>query len=229
MLQATSYKLQASQGKLIVLDGIDGSGKATQTKLLVEKLKAEGFSVETMDFPQYENNFFGQMVRRYLNGEFGPATAVSPYLASVLYAGDRFESSEIIKQWLAEGKIVVLDRYYTSNLIHQSAKLAPSELEAFIAWDEKMEFEIFKIPRPNLVIYLHLKAEIAHDWITKRGNGHDGHDTLEHMEIAEKQCLKLVKNLGWEKIECFAKGNPLTIPEIAESVWQKVESRLPKK
>lgn len=207
------------KGKLIVIDGIDGSGKATQTKLLVEKLRADGRPVETMDFPQYENNFFGRMVRRYLNGEFGPATEVSPFLASILYAGDRFESAEKIKQWLVEGKTVILDRYYTSNLIHQSTKLPAADFDAYVEWDEKMEFEIFKIPRPDLVIYLHLPAKTAYDWITKRGSGHDGHDTLEHMEAAEKQCLKLVENKGWTKIDCEKDGKTLPVEAISEIIY----------
>ncbi len=211
-----------NKGKLIVIDGIDGSGKATQTKLLVEKLRAEDRPVETIDFPQYENNFFGQLVRRYLNGEFGPATEVSPYLASILYAGDRFESADIIKHWLAAGKTVVLDRYYTSNLIHQSAKLNTADFDSYIGWDEKMEFEIFKIPRPDLVIYLHLPAQIAYDWITKRGNGHDGHDTLQHLEAAERQCLKLVENKGWIKIDCEKNGKTLPVEEIAGLIYSSI-------
>ncbi|MFA6215204.1 MAG: dTMP kinase [Patescibacteria group bacterium] len=211
-------------GKLIVIDGIDGSGKATQTKLLVDRLKAAGKAVETFYFPQYEKNFFGRMVRRYLNGEFGPATEVNPYLASILYAADRWESAETLKQWLTEGKTVILDRYYTSNLIHQGSKFNGQNIDDFIAWVEKMEFETFKIPKPDLVIYLHLNHRLAYEMIAKRGNGHDGLDTLEHMQKAEENCLALAKKLKWATVECQSLDNEIkSIPDIAEEVWQKIK------
>ena len=183
----------AISGKLIVIDGIDGSGKATQTKILVEKLRAEGKAVETMDFPQYQNNFFGGMVRQYLDGKFSPATEVNPYLASLLYAGDRWESAPKISQWLQEGKTVILDRYYTSNLIHQVPKLPESEVNEYISWLDKLEFEIFKIPKPDLVLFLYVPAAIAHQLIAKRGQGHDGHDALDYMQKTEKRCVSLAQ------------------------------------
>jgi dTMP kinase len=210
------------KGKLIVIEGIDGSGKATQTRILLEKIKSAGQAVETIDFPQYEANFFGRMVRRYLNGEFGPATQVNPYLASILYAADRWESAGMIKQWLDQNKIVLLDRYYTSNLIHQGTKFNDSEVDDFIIWDESMEFNIFKIPKPDLIIYLHLDSPIAYELITKRGQGHDGHDTIEHLNQAEKRCRYLANKLGWQTIECSENGKLLEIDIIAERVWQKV-------
>ncbi|MFA6321937.1 MAG: dTMP kinase [Candidatus Buchananbacteria bacterium] len=209
-------------GKLIVIDGIDGSGKATQTKILVEKLRNQGQSVETLDFPQYTQNFFGGMVRRYLNGEFGVATEVNPYLASLLYAADRWESSKKIQNWLAEGKIVILDRYYTSNLIHQASKLSAEQIDQFIDWDEKVELEVFKIPKPDLIIYLHLAAETAHEWITKRGQGHDGLDTIEHMKKSEAQCLRMAAIAGWEKIECSKDNQIQSVEESSELVYQKI-------
>jgi len=213
------------KGKLIVIDGIDGSGKATQTKILVEKLTNHGLQVETMDFPQYQN-FFGQMVRRYLDGEFGNATEVNPYLASILYAGDRFESARQIQTWLDQGKIVILDRYYTSNLIHQGTKFSESEIDQYIFWNEKMEFEIFKIPKPDLVIYLHLPSEIAYNLISKRGDGHDGHDTLEHMKTAENRCQYFAKKLNWQTIECTDNNNIKTKQEIADNIFKKVKSNI---
>jgi len=218
--------MTGQKGKLIVIEGIDGSGKATQTKILVEKLNQVGFATATIDFPQYEKNFFGRMVRRYLNGEFGPATQVNPYLASILYAADRWESAETIRQYLARGKIVILDRYYTSNLIHQSTKLKNPEIDDFIIWDESMEFNVFKIPQPDLVIYLHLDAAIAYELITKRGQGHDGHDTIGHLKQAEERCHYLAEKLGWLTIECSENGQLLEVKIIADDIWQKVKLNL---
>jgi len=210
------------KGKLIVIDGIDGSGKATQTKILVQRLKAENIKVESMDFPRYQQNFFGGLVRQYLDGKFGKATEVDPRLASILYALDRFESSPKINQWLTEGKIVILDRYHTSNLIHQGAKLDEKELDEFATWLAKVEFDKLQIPRPDLVIYLHLSAEVALDLITKRGNGHDGHDTIEHLKKAEQRCLYLAKKLNWLTIECFDNNQIRSKEEIAEDIFKKI-------
>ncbi|NUM25459.1 MAG: dTMP kinase [Candidatus Buchananbacteria bacterium] len=215
-------------GKLIVIEGIDGSGKATQTRILFEKLKASHLDVETIDFPQYTNNFFGRQVRRYLNGEFGDPTKVNPYLASILYAADRWESSDKIKQWLDQGKIVLLDRYYTSNLIHQGTKFSQDELEKFISWNEAMEFDTFQIPRPDLILYLHLPAAMAYDLITKRGQGHDGHDTLEHMQTAETRCQYLAAKLNWQTIECCDTTGLLPIEEIANIIWHALQPILEK-
>lgn len=114
-------------GKLIVIDGIDGAGKATQTKLLIERLRETGYKTATLDFPQYYNNFFGHLIGRFQNNEFGDAPTASPYLASVLYAADRWETKEKIEKWLEEGRIVILDRYASSNQIHQGGKIFDTE------------------------------------------------------------------------------------------------------
>ncbi|MEK7211848.1 MAG: thymidylate kinase, partial [Patescibacteria group bacterium] len=111
------------KGKLLVIDGTDGSGKHTQTVLLLKKLRAAGYKTATMDFPQYYKNFFGALVGKYLAGDFGDPTKISPYLSSVIFAADRFESAGKIRRWLAEGRIVILDRYVSANQIHQGAKI----------------------------------------------------------------------------------------------------------
>ncbi|MBI2668559.1 deoxynucleoside kinase [Candidatus Woesearchaeota archaeon] len=206
-------------GQLIVIDGIDGSGKATQTKLLGERLRNAGHHVETMNFPQYEHTFFGKMVRRYLNGEFGNPTEVNPYLASLLYALDRFESAGKLVQWLREGKTVVLDRYYTSNLIHQGAKMEEAALEQYQQWLDAAEFEVLKIPKPDVVIFLHVDARTSLKLISQRGLGRDGHDTLEHLQTAEKRCVYLAQKLGWKTIECCREGRIRSLDEIHEEVW----------
>ncbi len=221
--------------KLIVIDGIDGSGKATQAKLLVERLKRrrhssrlagspsdkdKNINVEYFNFPQYENNFFGKMIRQYLAGDFGKPTEIHPRLASILYAADRWESKTKLEQWLAAGKTVVVDRYYTSNLIHQGAKLPPEQLDEFINWINELEFNIFKIPKPDIVIYLHVPATVANQLITARGQGHDGHENVAHLKTAEQRCLYLAKKLGWTKIECCDNLKLLPVEEISEKIWQ---------
>ncbi|HLC66288.1 MAG TPA: thymidylate kinase, partial [Candidatus Nanoarchaeia archaeon] len=130
------------RGKLIVLEGIDGSGKTTQTKMLVARLKREGYAVETIDFPQYYTTFFGKMVAQYLRGEFGALDQVSPYLAAILYAGDRFERKEQLEQWLAEGKIVIANRYVSANMGHQASKIPRSKRAVFVQWLDQLEYGV---------------------------------------------------------------------------------------
>jgi len=209
-------------GKIIVIEGIDGSGKATQTEILVDRLTQTGQSVETLDFPQYQRNFFGVMVRSYLDGKFGDPTKVDPHLASLLYAADRWESIATLKQWMSEGKTIILDRYYTSNLVHQAAKIPKDKLDDYIVWLDRLEFEVFKIPRHEIVIFLHVSPQVAFDLIQQRGQGRDGHDTIEHLELAEKRCQYMAEKLGWIKIDCFQNEQLLPKEVIAEKIWQAV-------
>jgi dTMP kinase len=113
------------KGVFIVIDGTDGAGKKTQTDILCEKLKAYGFAVEIADFPQYGHKSAG-LVEEYLNGRYGTAEAVGPYAASIFYACDRYDASFKIRKWLAEGKVVVSNRYVAANMGHQGGKIAQS-------------------------------------------------------------------------------------------------------
>lgn len=224
------------KGKLIVIDGLDGSGKATQTKLLVKRLKKEGYRVAVTDFPQYYSSFFGRMVGRYLSGEFGKANEVSPYLASILYALDRWEAKDKIKKWLAEGRIVVSNRYVSANQIHQTGKLKEKpEKEKFLKWLEKMEFKVFKIPRPNLILFLNIPFRVGRRLVIKKGTRgylggkRDIHESsISHLTAAQKQVFNLVNRYtNWEKIDCLKKGKLLSRGDIAEEIWRVVEKIIP--
>ncbi len=211
---------------LIVIEGMDGSGKKTQTQRLVSYLHSNGLSAQSTDFPQYEQNFFGRMTRKYLDGAYGDPLAIHPELASLLYAGDRYESSHRIKQWLNEGHIVVIDRYYTSNLIHQGAKMEEDQLEDFIQKIEYLELELYKIPKPDLVIFLHVEPAISLQLIESRGNPIDGHENLAHLKIAEQRCQYLAKKLDWQTIECMQEGRMRTVEAIGEDVVNLLSSRM---
>ena len=126
------------RGKLIVIEGGDGSGKATQTKLLVEYLRSKNIPTETLSFPRYSDSFYGKLVGRFLSGEFGPLESVSPYLAAIPYALDRLDARDDINKWLNEGKIVAIDRYVPSSLAHQAAKVPLDERETLVQWLEEM-------------------------------------------------------------------------------------------
>jgi dTMP kinase len=141
--------------KLFVIEGVDGAGKTTQIKLLRDFFSERGSECEYLHFPRTEAPYFGELIARFLRGEFGSIGEVDPYLVAMLYAGDRKDASEMIGNWLREGKVVLLDRYTYSNIAYQCAKL--SEIQAqdrLMQWILTLEFDHFSIPRPDLNIFL---------------------------------------------------------------------------
>src|SRR5579863_6909341 len=129
------------RGKLIVLEGIDGSGKRTQIEMLARALDSHEIGSARISFPRYER-FFGKMVARFLNGEFGPLSAVDPHFSALLYAGDRLESKPVMESALAAGKVLLADRYVASNLAHQGARVAAEKRGNFVAWLKQLEYKV---------------------------------------------------------------------------------------
>ncbi|MFZ2522125.1 MAG: deoxynucleoside kinase [Minisyncoccia bacterium] len=229
-----------SKGRLIVIDGIDGSGKATQVKLLKERLTKEGIKVKTIDFPRYYNNFFGKLIGEYLSGVYGDFIKVDPRLASVLYASDRFESSREIQKWLDDGFVVLADRYATANQIHQGGKISNlKKRKEFLDFLDKMEYSVFKIPRPDLVIYLDVPFEVSKMWLERKvtqrkktylkGRRDVAEDNLLHLKNSRNSALLLEKqNKNWTKIEC-CKGKVCMLPEeVGERVYKIVKTKIKK-
>jgi dTMP kinase len=141
--------------KLFVIEGVDGAGKSTQIKLLKDYFSRKGYSSEYLHFPRTDAPYFGELIARFLRGEFGSLNEVDPYIVAMIYAGDRKDASKIITKWLNENKIVLLDRYTYSNIAYQCAKLADtSEQDKLKQWIMSLEFEHFAIPRPDLNIFL---------------------------------------------------------------------------
>lgn len=159
------------KGKFIVLDGNDGSGKATQTGLLSEYLGSKGIENEKFDFPSYDKNMFGALIGECLAGQRGDFVHMDPKIASPLYALDRLESSPRIRAALDAGKVVLADRYASSNQIHQGGKIEDeTERIDFLLWLEKMEYGVVGIPKPDAVIYLDVPVEVSLKLLTeKRG------------------------------------------------------------
>lgn len=219
----------------IVIEGTDGSGKTTQTELLINRLKKEQYPVETVSFPQYgERSAF--MVEDYLNGEFGTATEVGPFAGSIFYATDRFAAKKKIAGWLANGSIVIANRYIGSNMGHQGGKLYdPEERKKFFDWNYNLEYTIFGIPRPDVNIILHMPAAVAQALVDKkgdreylRGKKRDIHEAdLQHLSDAETAYLEMAKQFSdFTVLECAPHGTLLTIEDIHEKIWSLIQPLL---
>ncbi len=225
--------MRDSPGKLIVLAGIDGSGKTEQTRRLVERLRATGRVVHEEEFPQYETTFFGATIGRYLKNEFGPAAQIDPHLASVLYAGDRWEAKARMEAALARGEVIVSNRYVSANLAHQGGKIASDEeREAFFAWVEELEYRVFQIPMPDRVVFLWLPIEVASDLVGRKAQRSylgerkkDGHEAdMSHLAHAQRVYQHLSQTRpNWVRVSCVDDaGALLSIDAVAERVWQAV-------
>ncbi|MFN4212755.1 MAG: hypothetical protein ACK4FL_02200 [Microgenomates group bacterium] len=223
--------LKKRKGKLIVIDGGDGSGKTTQAQLLVKYLKDKGFKVKYYDFPRYYSSFHGRLVGRFLAGEFGSLDSVSPYLASLAYALDRVSVKEEMEEWLAKGGIIVCNRYVTSNMAHQAARLPQGKREEFVKWIDELEYRQHKMPRPDLVIYLYVPWQIGVQLTAKKAGSRGyvaGFDIaekdLKHRQEAEKMYLSLAKKQKkWVRIDCVEEGKILPVGKIFEKVKEVVE------
>ena len=222
------------RGKLIALEGIDGSGKRTQLDLLAQALEARGLSILRISFPKYESTF-GRLAGRYLNGEFGPLEAVDPHLSALLYAGDRFEAKGEVESALGAGKIVLADRYIASNLAHQSERVPPEKRDDFLAWLKHIEYGIYGLPVEDLVIYLRLPAPEAHRLIglkAARSYTSRRHDILEanisHLEQTALIYDRLATSPNWVRIECInqASGALHSPEEIHGLLFKALESRV---
>src|ERR1700747_267737 len=148
------------RGKLIAIEGIDGSGKRTQCELRATALRTQGHSVHSTGFPQYVS-WFGKMVGQFLNGELGPLESVDPHFTALLYAGDRYEAKPRLETALNNGQIVLADRYIASNLAHQTARVPPAKRSEFLAWIEHLEYDIYGLPCEDLILYLRVPPQEA--------------------------------------------------------------------
>lgn len=216
------------RGKLIVIDGSDGTGKTRQTDSLVARMTREGLPVKTVAFPRYETPT-GAEVKAYLNGKYGPAAQVPAKQASILYAVDRWAAlHDGVFAPLESGVHMVANRYAASNMGHQGSKFSdPAERAAFFRWNDELEHVIYGIPRPDVNVVLHVPADISISLIDSRGNVKDGHENVEHLKRAEATYLELARTFpGFVLIECVQDGRLLSIPEVHELVWAEVSKVL---
>jgi dTMP kinase len=214
------------RGKLIAIEGIDGSGKRTQVELLATALRTQGHSVHSTGFPQYVS-WFGKMVGQFLNGELGPLESVDPHFTALLYAGDRYEAKPRLETALNNGQIVLADRYIASNLAHQTARVTPEKRAAFVEWIEHLEYRIYGLPPEDLVVYLRVPPVQAQRLVAQKSQRSytsaqkDLQEaSLRHLEDAAEMYDFLSKRGSWTTIECFdAKRKQMRAPEdIAKEV-----------
>src|SRR5438445_11153276 len=197
------------RGKLIAVEAIDGSGKEAQVRLLARELESRGHQVLSTGFPHYDSRF-GKMVGQFLNGDFGPLDSVDPHFTALLYAADRFEGKRPILAALESGGVVLADRYVGSNLAHQSARTAPEKRAEFRAWIEHLEYNIYELPKEDLVLYLRLPPHEAQTLVAKktaRKYTDAAHDIMEsnirHLQDAAAMYDLLDRVSNWKTIECF--------------------------
>lgn len=228
------------KGKLIVIDGTDGSGKATQVELLSNRLKKEGYKVKNVDFPEYYKNFFGKFIGHCLSEQYYNFVKVHPKIASVLYAADRWESKNDIEDWLKKGYLVIANRYVSANQIHQGGKIKNVKKRTeFLKWLDEMEHKVFKIPRPSIVIYLSVPFEVSQAMMKERnitakrnytGGKSDVHEVdVEFQKNSRNSAIWLSKTLKYfKKIDCAPKGVILPREEIHNEVYLKVKNLIRK-
>ncbi|MFT7507610.1 MAG: dTMP kinase [Acidimicrobiales bacterium] len=222
------------KAQIIVIDGGDNVGKATQADLLMRHLVNDGIPVGKLDFPRYHQNTFGHLIRECLDGEHGNFLLLDPKIAATLYAADRYESKNELLQWVEEGRVIILDRYVSANMLHQGAKINdPDRREEFLRWLDHVEYEIFGMPRPDLTVYLDMppdKSQKLLEYVV--GIGAKVADMAESDKDHQKKVAECAKYLSssrdqWVTVQCMGEGNALrTREDIHEEVYKVVKKHL---
>ncbi|MFI5275320.1 MAG: FAD-dependent thymidylate synthase [Candidatus Saccharimonadales bacterium] len=224
--------MQTNQGVFIVIEGTDGSGKSTQFELLAKRLENAGYDIATLKFPRYDHpsSYF---VKQYLQGAYGDVDQVGPYTASLFYALDRFAAAAEINSALAQGKIVLVDRYTGSNMAHQGTKFSHADQRrGYFIWLDNLEFELLRIPRPDTNLVLNVPAEVSQELLAKTEKQRDIHETdIEHL----KRSVEVFNDLSqlfpkdFVRIDCVRSGELLTVEIISNLLWEKIFPMLPTK
>ncbi|MBQ9492700.1 MAG: thymidylate kinase [Oscillibacter sp.] len=215
-------------GRLLVLEGLDGSGKATQSDLLAQALQARGTPVRRVSFPDYGSDS-SALVRMYLSGAFGTRPGdVNAYAASSFYAVDRYASYR--RDWGAfyhEGGTVIADRYSTSNAVHQCSKLPRERWDAFLDWLFSYEYDLLGLPAPDAVLYLRLDPAVSLRWLKERGAADDIHERDREYQARSREAADYCAGrLRWSVIECVRAGQPRSVQDIHGEVLRRATEAL---
>lgn len=220
-------------GKLIVIDGVDSSGKQTHTEMLAERLIKDGYDVKRLSFPDYDSPS-SSLVKMYLSGQFGEnPDDVNAYAASSFFAADRFASyrTKWKSDYLNKNKIIIADRYVSSNMIHQASKLeTEEEKNKFLNWLSELEYDIYGIPRPDITFFLDMPVECAELLMKERKNKFSGEEqkdihesNRDYLEKSYNNACHAAKSLGWHRIDCTRNGKIRTIVEINDELYRDVK------
>ena len=219
-------------GKLIVIEGTDGSGKSTQFRLLTQRLENENYKFQKLIFPQYSEPS-SALIRMYLGGEFGTKpTDVNAYAASSFYAVDRYASyKKVWGQWYENGGLVISDRYTTSYAVHQASKEPAEKQGAFLQWLYDLEYNKVGLPRPDLVIYLDVPTDFTEAMMRRREadtNTHaDIHEQdMEYLATCRRTGKAAAEFYGWTVISCVSNGAMRSIEDIHEEIYRHVAACL---
>ena len=216
------------KSKLIVIEGLDGSGKATQTKLLADKLTSMGKTVRKLEFPDYDSPS-SSLVKMYLNGDFGKNPEdLNAYAASAFYAVDR--AASYLKNWKNDcdnGSVILCDRYCTSNIIYQMSKVNKEERDSFIEWQSDFEYNKLGLPAPDAVIYLDVDPDVSQRLMEKRYGGDKSKMDLHEKNVnflceCRESAVYATQKCGWIKIDCCENGDIKTIEKIASEIEKVV-------
>lgn len=215
-------------GKLIVIEGTDGSGKSTQFRRLSERLKSEGQAFRTLVFPQYSEPS-SALIRMYLGGEFGSKpTDVNAYAASAFYAVDRYASyKKDWGEWFEGGGLVISDRYTTSNAVHQASKEPQARREAYLKWLYEFEYDRLELPRPDLTLYLDVPTDFTEKLLRSREQETNTHADIHEQDMAYLAICRetgraAAQYYGWTVIECVRDGKMRAIEDIHEEIYRHV-------
>jgi len=230
--------MKRRKGKLIVIDGTDGSGKGTQTKLLLDYLKKNKIKSKYIDFPRYYTSFHGKMAGRFLAGELGDLDQVNPYLASLIYALDRLTARDELVDWLEEGNVVVANRYTTSSFAFQTVRVEKKKRKEFIKWLYQMEYKEHQLPKEDVVLFLYVPVEVSQRLLEKKAKAKSrrylkdgGKDINEANVQYQKEVLNMYLDLAkkykhWEVIKCVnSKGEILPVERIHQKILRVLRKR----
>ena len=223
------------KGKLIIIEsGSDASGKATQTKRLFERLSEENSNIRKVEYPNYDSES-SALVKMYLRGDFGNnASDVDPYISSTFFAVDRYASFKTEwEEFYNNGGIVIADRYTTSNMVHQASKMDEKDRDKYLDWLVDYEFNLYKIPEPDCVIFLDVPIEFSQKLMENRKNKITGEDKkdihesdIEYLTKSYNNALYIANKYNWKKINCVKDGTLRSIDDIHDEIYNIVKQSI---
>lgn len=224
---------------LIVIEGLDGAGKSTQIRLLAEYLNGKGIKNSYLHFPRMDSPFFGEMIARFLRGELGDVNQVDPYVVALLYACDRMDASKMISNWLDDGEVVILDRYVYSNVGFQCAKIVDeAEQDKLRKWIVDLEFNYYKIPRPDLNLFLDVPFQFTVDRLTENRKGDDrnylqGKEDIHEKDLSFQERVRQIYlkqdkiDANFQIVKCYNEDNSIKKPdEIYNLIIDRVKEKI---